>query len=315
MIQIFYGIESKYRNVTRICVNFIDSELKLRIPLTDVARSQLFGDPLPNIQKHVLVQIDDKPTIIDAQLEASIQLTPEQVQQMRQQFPDKSTWQSISDPSERLAAIQLANTFVHHPYGPRMEEGPEQWMVSRYLPPTATVLELGANIGRNTLTIASMLQDDRRFVTLETCSQYIPYLELNREVNGFHFQIENAALSYRKLIQKDWDTIPSDTVLPGYFPVNTITYEQLLQKYGLTFDAIVADCEGALYYILQDCPQILDPVQTIIMENDYHQIEHKEFVDNILSEKGFLRTYRQSGGWGPCQYFFFEVWQRITQPN
>jgi hypothetical protein len=44
----------------------------------------------------------------------------------------------------------------------------------------------------------------------------------------FSFNTENSALSNRKLIQKDWDTIQSDVLLPDYKWVNTITLKNCI---------------------------------------------------------------------------------------
>jgi hypothetical protein len=37
-----------------------------------------------------------------------------------------------------------------------------------------------------------------------------------------------------------------------------------------------------------DMPEILKPVNLIIMENDYWDINKKKFVDDILKKNGFL---------------------------
>ncbi len=125
-----------------------------------------------------------------------------------------------------------------------------------------------------------------------------------------NFNIECSALSKRKLIQQGWNTIVSDIVYPGYNEINTITYNQLCEKYKIAFDTLVLDCEGAFYYILTDMPEILNGIKTIIMENDYHDINHKYIINNILKEAGFRIDYIRGEGWGPCANFFFEVWKR-----
>ena len=125
-----------------------------------------------------------------------------------------------------------------------------------------------------------------------------------------YFHIENSALSKRKLIQKGWDTIASDTVLDGYVAVKTITWEELRYKYRIDFDTLILDCEGAFYYILQDMPEILQNINMILMENDYHDIAHKEYVDHVLTQNHFTCAYREAGGWGPCSPRFFETWKK-----
>lgn len=195
-------------------------------------------------------------------------------------------------------------------YGSMNDELPEQKMAVQYLTGTEKVLEIGGNIGRNSLVIASLLNDSKNLVTLETDTTISYQLLENRKSNNFEFIIENAALSKRKLIQKGWDTIPSDTILDGYTSVNTITLQELKDKYKINFDTLVLDCEGAFYYILMDIPEILDNIKLIIMENDYFNIEHKHYVDNILKNNNFEIIYNEEGGWGPCYSCFYQVWKR-----
>ena len=217
----------------------------------------------------------------------------------------------VTDPvTQQLLAIQ--NT-LRLDFGSFKDEFPEQRMAVRYLTGQEKVLEIGGNIGRNSLIIGRILnsRQNANFVTMECDDNIANQLAHNRDQNGLNFIIEPTALSKRNLIQKGWDTIVSDTILPGYKPVATISWEQLVKKYQIQFDTLVLDCEGAFYYILQDMPEILDNIKLLIMENDYWEVANKEYVDDMLKSKGFRVDYREAGGWGPCQSRFFEVWKRI----
>jgi FkbM family methyltransferase len=196
-------------------------------------------------------------------------------------------------------------------YGYFNEEIPEQQMAVRFLKGHEKVLEIGGNIGRNSLVIASILTNDNQLVTLESNTSIANQLLENRNLNHFSFHIENSALSNRKLIQKNWETIPSDVLKEGYNWVNTISFHALQQKYNIEFDTLVLDCEGAFYYILMDMPEILNNIQLIIMENDYWDISHKKYIDETLIKNKFSRMYHENGGWGPCYTHFFEVWKKI----
>jgi len=197
-------------------------------------------------------------------------------------------------------------------YGTFKNELPEQKMVIRYLTGDEKILEIGGNIGRNSLVISSILKkkDNTNFVVLESDTNISNQLNENKSLNNLEFHIETAALSKRKLIQKGWNTIASDVLLNGYKNVNTITYDQLIQKYNIEFNTLVLDCEGAFYYILMDMPEILKNINLIIMENDYENIDHKIYIDNILKLNNFIVDYTESGGWGPCKNNFFEVWKK-----
>lgn len=192
------------------------------------------------------------------------------------------------------------------------DELPEQKMAVRYLRGQKKVLEIGGNIGRNSLVIASILENPNNLVTLESDVNISKQLSENRDLNDIKFYIESSALSKRKLIQNGWTTKPSEILEPNFKWVNTITLEQLKTKYNIKFDTLVLDCEGAFYYILMDMPEILDNINLIIMKNDYHILEQKKYINDILTKNNFYVDYTESGGWGPCCENFFEVWKKTA---
>ena len=59
-----------------------------------------------------------------------------------------------------------------------------------------------------------------------------------------------------------------------------------------------------------DMQEILENINLIIMENDYLDINKKQYVDQILKNNNFYVDYSESGGWGPCASNFFEVWKK-----
>uniref|UniRef100_A0A6C0HAF4 Methyltransferase FkbM domain-containing protein n=1 Tax=viral metagenome TaxID=1070528 RepID=A0A6C0HAF4_9ZZZZ len=197
-------------------------------------------------------------------------------------------------------------------FGTFMDEYPEQMMAIRYLTGNEKVLEIGGNIGRNSLVIASILNNhnNNNFVTLESDPEVARQLLQNKNTNNLNFFVENSALSKRNLIQKSWETIVSDVLLDGYKKVNIINFEQLEEKYNINFDTLILDCEGAFYYILQDMPEILNNIKLIIMENDYLDESHKKYIDHVLREKGFIIDYIEGDGWGHFANNFYEVWKK-----
>jgi FkbM family methyltransferase len=220
--------------------------------------------------------------------------------------------------SNKLKLLHLIIPLKHDWFG---AEIPEQILSIKYLTGSEKVLEIGSNIGRNTFIISYILNknNNNNLVSLESNSEIYKKLVENKEGTGLNCFLENAALSKRSLIQEldlstpsSWETTVSDVVLEGYQKVNTITFEELEKKYNITFDTLVLDCEGAFYYILSDMPEILNNINLIIMENDYHNIEHKKYIDSILKEKGLSVLYSEGGGWGPCADNFYEVWKRDT---
>jgi FkbM family methyltransferase len=259
----------------------------MTIPEGDHHRAYLFTDPFPGSLKKIFVLYQNRIT----------------------EYNDSTIVQLVISTSndEKMNRIHSNLTIK---YGHFYDELPEQKMAVRYLTGTEKVLEIGGNIGRNSLVISSILHDSANLVTLESDPTIAKQLIENRELNYFRFHVEISALSNRRLIQKEWDTIPSDTLQEGYNWVNTITLPDLTSKYKIDFDTLVLDCEGAFYYILMDMPEILTNIKLIIMENDYHEITHKQYIDTILLQHNFYIDYQESGGWGPCHHIFFEVWKK-----
>lgn len=207
--------------------------------------------------------------------------------------------------------MQIQNSLILK-YGSFNDEYPEQLMAITYLTGFEKILEIGGNIGRNSLILGAILKqknNDHNMVTLEPSEIYYNKLLENRNNNNLNFKVENAALSKRNLIQKKCDTIVSDVVLEGYEKVNCIDWNTLIGKYQINFDTLIIDCEGAFYYILLDMPEILQNIKMVIMENDYMNIKHKKTVDKILKHNNFEVIYRESGGWGCCFAKFYEIWR------
>jgi FkbM family methyltransferase len=298
MIKIYYGITNNIIDVTDICLKQLLNDNIISIPCGDNLRASIFTDPLFGTLKKIIIlnTEDDVFTEYDAFTEIKINIINNTITTI------------IHNKIESKLCAMHSKLNIN--YGNFYEELPEQKMAVKYLTGNEKVLEIGGNIGRNSLIIASILKNSNNLVTLECDVNIARQLTENRDLNNFNFYIENSALSNRKLIQKGWDTIPSDVLQEGYKWVDTITLNNLKSKYNIVFDTLVLDCEGAFYYILMDMPEILNNINLIIMENDYWDISHKNYVDEILIKNDYIIDYTESGGWGPCYNNFFEVWKK-----
>jgi FkbM family methyltransferase len=292
-MKIFYGIENNKLDVTEICYTLLKNDDIITIPSGDDKRSYYFTDKNVGILKSIFIEKNGIETKHNDLVEIEINTLTNEVVEIV----------SIDN------KLQTIHNKYRLDYGSFNEEVPEQKMAVKFLTGDEKVLEIGANIGRNTIVIADILKTNN-FVTLESDSDIANQLKHNKDINNMTFIIEESALSKRKLIQRGWETIPSDELLPGYKNVNTITWQEINDKYNIVFDTLILDCEGAFYYILQDMPEVLDNINLIIMENDYHNIEHKIYIDNVLKNKGFNVVYSEAGGWGCCYNNFFEVWKK-----
>ncbi len=294
-MRIYYGIMNHSIDVTNICIDKLKHNDIIIIQSGDLIRATIFTDPLVGVHKNIIIENNGVFSEYDEYMQIHINVLNNTIDTIHN-----------NDIIRKLIYIHSKLQIKH---GSLNDEIPEQKMVVRYLTGNEKVLEIGGNIGRNTLVIASIVKN---MVTLECDSEIAKQLIENRDLNNFNFHIECAALSNRKLIQKDWNTIPSDTLLDGYNWINTITWENLKNKYNIEFDTLVLDCEGAFYYILMDTPEILDNINLIIMENDYRDITHKQYIDSVL-KNNFYVDYVEQGGWEPCYNNFFEVWKRASK--
>ena len=307
-----YGTLYKNIDITELVIKRCKKDNYMYIPSGDINRSALFGDPLPGtiksifiIENETQIHIIEENNILLFNLEDGIIYTDIKTVPF-----EIKLYLGLIDNIDKL--FQLHNKLkIRH--GDFNSELPEQMMAINYITGNEKVLEIGGNIGRNSLIIASLLNDSKNLVTLESDAEIALNLTENRDINNLSFHIESKALSKRKLIQKGWDTMISDELLPGYKKVNTITLEEINNKYNIMFDTLVIDCEGAFYYILLDMPEILNNINLIIMENDYRNYEHKLYIDNKLREKNFEVVYSHFGGWDntcPCFNNFFETWKK-----
>ena len=280
-----YGANETFIDVTETVLNELKKSNSLKVC------NELFTDPLIGVVKELVITYKDESI--------------EKIKENNMYIYNKSI---INKEQQSINILDNLHKNIKLKYGSLKDEFPEQQMAVMYIKPNNKVLEIGGNIGRNSLIITNLLEKQSNLVVLECDENIAKQLKENKELNNANFQIENSALSKRKLIQKGWDTIPSDVLKAGYKWVPTINYEELKNKYQIEWDTLVLDCEGAFYYILMDMPEILNGINTIIMENDYHDINHKKYVDMILSNNGFKNVYKRSGGWGVCYNCFFEVW-------
>jgi FkbM family methyltransferase len=221
---------------------------------------------------------------------------------------------------EKSDALKALHASVKMDFGTWDDELPEQELILVHVPPTATVLEIGSFIGRSTCILASVLDDDRRLVSLESNPSFARRLLHNRDQNGFHFHGVNAALSSKPMVQVarrtyEWD--PKNPPAEIHRRIPTKTWPELQAEFpDLNFDHLVIDCEGAFLPIVKEWPSILDGIVKIIFENDFETDEQAEEMRKIFVDAGFsqvdvvnsaARNVRRSR-----KGDFHQVWARLS---
>ena len=282
-----YGTKNNKIDVTDIIYKNIMKDDKITIPHNDLSRKKLFKiDPCPNKVKSVYINDKEYNDSLEIIIHNNII--------------------TINEPyKEKLYKIHNELKFE----GNIKDELPEQLLSVQYINPNSKILEIGSNIGRNSCIIAKLLKDSSNLTTIETIKKSIEILTKNKNQNNLRFNIIEGALSKKPLIQKGWrcQIQENDIILPGFTKVKTFNYSLIKDNY----DTLVIDCEGAFYYILIDFPEILNNIKLIIIENDFIDIKHKEYVDNLLNKNGLKSIYHMPGGKGPCRNKFYEVFKKF----
>lgn len=326
--KILYGTETKNIDITPKCLSDHMKDNIIYIQPNDEERAFIFTDPAFGLSKSIYIYrtdgqgniINDLPLyIVDKNQFVYLDLANDMVyvnrtpEMWKDKFPRNYLFESLRQIQHQLK--------IKH--GDFSIEVPEQLMSLRFLTGDEKILEIGGNIGRNSLIMAYIMKrkgkSQSSLVTLECDPDTVKKLQENRDLNGFDFQIEPSALSKRKLIQRGFDvasqTFESEILLDGFKPVSIISWDELKQKYPLSFDTLVLDCEGAFYDIVQDMPEVLDNIEKVFIENDFRDISHKEYVDNILLSRGFQVEYAEDleNGywWMPCKKDFFQFWKKV----
>ena len=328
MLTIFYGVKNKTIDITSFVYTNCIKNLIIYIPKDDNKRAFIFGDPFFGIVKSIFIKKDGEDEVeYNNFVDIFIDVKTNQIYTDKIFIPNYIL-DIYVDYKIDYKLSQIHNR-LNIKYGDFLEEYSEQKMVIRYLTGEEKVLEVGGNIGRNSLIIAYILNEKNNndFVTLE-CSQATAQLLCeNRNLNNFNFKVEDSALSKKKIYQKNWInnclsayTVEIDNITDDfseYSEVKSITWHDLMLKYQINFDTLILDCEGAFYNILLSMPEILNNIKLIIMENDYLDIGKKEYVDNVLKQNNFYIDYQECGPdctkFNPCHKNFYEVWKKKVQ--
>lgn len=305
-----------YIDITYVILHSCVTPTGICVPATDKMRCELLGyDPFPNIVKHIVVVEENGVShVYTTSKEIYI---PFVTGCTSPRVWWNTTGRFLESPVEKLSQLQKRlNLDTRDDNGFQMEY-PEQLLCMTYIKPQDCVLEIGGNIGRTALIINTILDHPDQHVVIECDKNTAAQLRHNLDLNGYtSVRIETAILSSSSSAWRQNESgcvVPSEDVTES--TLSTISYHELCQKYALTFDVLVADCEGSLYYIFRDQPHMLDHIHTILMENDYTDISHKEAVDAHLHNKGFTRVYTERGvpwaSWSCCFENFYEVWKRL----
>jgi hypothetical protein len=337
-MRILYGSPANSIDVTPIVISrpLVDRDgtTNIFIPAGEEQRCHYLGFAQPNKPSKIYVEDDFGQSHIFDIYENVILTQKADQQTVDQQTVDQPAEQKDGETVMQLNTFKLiipsAEESLYHihesiksvfKYGSLDEEYPEQMMAIQYIEPHHRVLEIGGNIGRNSCVIGKILRDSKNLLVLESDPENASMLQQNRDACGLKFYVENSAISSVPLVQNHWVTkVPSENedLNQGWKPIPTLTYPELMDKYkdafdpSNPFDVLVLDCEGAFYSIVKDFPSVMNGITTVVLENDFIDMEEKQYVHSILAERGLECVYRVGGGWKDYILDFFEVWAKAA---
>lgn len=201
-------------------------------------------------------------------------------------------------------------------------EKEEQMLVKKYIPPDASVLELGARYGTVSCIISKVLKDPTQHVAVEPDPSVIEALERNKNVNGGKFHIYNGVVSKygynlnfidSSFKHYEYGTYTTKTDNPT---VKNMSLDEIQKTYNIKFDTIVADCEGFFCDFIDENPEILDNVNLLIYEQDgipWDEMTKKyKKLDKILEDGGFVRVHTLPHPKYDNNPHFHNVWLKKT---
>jgi len=170
-------------------------------------------------------------------------------------------------------------------------EKKERRLANTYIEKDDVVLELGARYGTVSCTINNILSNKLNQVSVEPDERVWEALEQNKKNNNSSFRIIKGFISNKKL-----SLYNKDTYYGGYgatsrydeesnIPIYTI--KDIEYEYNLTFNTLVADCEGCLERFISENRYFVSKLRLIIFEADRPNICDYSYVRNMLKDYNF----------------------------
>jgi FkbM family methyltransferase len=186
---------------------------------------------------------------------------------------------------------------IENQYGKKIDtdsiEYQEQVLANKFILPDDIVLELGARYGSVSCIINSKLNNKNNQVVVEPDSRVWESLERNKNANNCGFNIIKGFISNKKLDLTNIDyyhggygatSIESnESNIPSY------SLNDVIEKFNLDFNVLVADCEGFLEVFLHENPSLYNKLRLIIFEADYPEKCDYNKIKKTLNSKNFSK--------------------------
>jgi FkbM family methyltransferase len=168
-------------------------------------------------------------------------------------------------------------------------ERDEQITVLKHVNKNDKVLELGARYGTVTALLIDCTGSEMNVVSIEPDKSVFTCLQNNLKNNKFKSpQLFNGVVGSKKMKMSEHSGYGTQTVdcSGNTCDVENLTYDEIQERYNITFDTIVADCEGCLPDVINHIEDF-SFIKKIIFEKDYDDENIYEPMINKLEKNNF----------------------------
>ena len=165
----------------------------------------------------------------------------------------------------------------------------EQEIASKYIKKDDKVLELGARYGTVSAIILDKIADTKNSVIVDPDTNITQALTNNLNKGGYEdarIFVGTMGSHKKKIHSNDSYATYTESCEGDECNIENMTYDNLQRKYDITFNTIVADCEGCLPELI-DHIEDMDPIKKIIFETDRAGNVDYNKLYTKLNERGF----------------------------
>lgn len=170
-------------------------------------------------------------------------------------------------------------------------EKTEQELVELFIEKNDVVLELGARYGSVSCTINSKLSNKNNQVSVEPDKRVWEALEKNKKLNDCKFNIVKGFIGNNKMdltnLENHFGGYGSTFMYNENTDIPSYKLDEIIKKYNLKFNVLVADCEGFLEVFFDENPDFYKDLRLIIFEADYPEKCNYEKIKKLLVNNNF----------------------------
>lgn len=162
----------------------------------------------------------------------------------------------------------------------------EHYLVRKWIPEGAVVLEFGARFGTTTCEIAKKIGDSGEVIAVEPDARVWLDLEQNLIENNCHARVIKGTVSKRRQTVGGGSYRTRTGCDKGVKPASYF-YLEVQKALGKPVDTMLFDCESCVFGMMDQISTALaNDVRTVILKQDAHPKEHEAFFATLV-EYGF----------------------------